>query len=57
MKKPISRQRLFAATTGAAGVVSLPNKWRRPIVQSIVTPAHAASSTQTGTNPPVSITF
>jgi len=47
--KELSRRRLLkklAAGSGALGAVSaLPEKWRKPVVDSVILPAHAATTT------------
>lgn len=47
------RGALKAAGTGAAGIVtaaSLPSEWKKPIIDSIVLPAHAQMSPGSGTD-------
>ncbi len=52
-KKNISRRQVMTtvAIGGVATAVMLPGKWTKPIVDSVITPAHAASSA-----PPTTVT-
>ena len=45
-EKNISRRQVMKtiAIGGVATAVMLPGKWTKPIVDSVITPAHAASS-------------
>lgn len=55
-KAPVDKKRrgaLKVAGTSAAGIVtaaSLPSQWQKPILDSIVLPAHAQTSPGTGTD-------
>jgi len=41
------RKLLFGLTSGVAGASQLPGQWTRPIVDSVLLPAHAQTSTTT----------
>ena len=52
MSTPITRRQLIkilAAATGTAMLSSVPNKWKTPVVEVGVLPAHAQGSLATGT--------
>jgi len=56
--KNVSRRRAIKIVASGALVatIALPSKWSRPIVESIIVPAHAQASppltTETTSNPP-----
>ncbi len=52
-KKNVSRRQVMTtvAIGGVATAVMLPSKWTKPIVDSVITPAHAQSSP-----PPTTVT-
>jgi hypothetical protein len=51
-QNPTRRRVLKIAGVGGAGALTLilPSKWTKPIVESIVVPAHAAASDSTTTS-------
>lgn len=57
-EKNISRRQVMKtiAIGGVATAVMLPGKWTKPIVDSVITPAHAASSAPATTAAPTSTT-
>ena len=46
--KKISRRRLLEKLAIGGGVIltanALPNKWKKPVIESVITPAHAEMS-------------
>lgn len=56
--KNISRRQVMKTVVigGVATMVMLPSKWTKPIVDTVVTPAHAASSAPATTAAPTTTT-
>ena len=55
MNKTESRRKLLKSITAGAGAIaagkSIPESWSRPLVQSVILPAHAATSMRSFSGP------
>ena len=55
MNKTESRRKLLKSITAGAGAIAagkiIPESWSRPLVQSVILPAHAATSMRSFSGP------
>lgn len=56
MKQGMNRRQVIVTIGGVATVLMLPNSWTKPILQSVIVPAHAQASPPATTGGPTTTT-